>query len=130
MVNNALYSNYNKNTRVETKNNKTITNNNNTYNVSVSFHSGFREALIVLVFFLTLSLSGMRRAFTYGSERPFGSIGIKFFPWRTEYQRERECIKKELVFPWQSTLLWNNMLLRLTKNLIQLRSYVKRPGRL
>lgn len=62
----------------------------NTHNVSVSFHSGFREALIVLVFFLTLSLSGMRRAFTYGSERPFGSIGIKFFPWRTEYQRERE----------------------------------------
>ena len=35
-----------------------------TYNVSVSFHSGFSDALMVFVFFLTLSVSGMSRALT------------------------------------------------------------------
>ena len=55
------------------------------YNVSVSFHSGFSEALMVFVFILTLSLSvsGISRALTNGSERPLGSMGIKFLPWRT-----------------------------------------------
>ena len=38
---------------------------------------------MVLVFLLTLSVSGMRRALTYGSDNPLGSIGIKFLPWRT-----------------------------------------------
>ena len=51
-----------------------------TYNVSVSFHSGFSDALMVFVFFLTLSVSGIRRALTYGSDNPLGSIGIRFFP--------------------------------------------------
>lgn len=55
------------------------------YNVSVSFHSGLSDALMVFVFILTLSLSvvGMSRALTKGSDRPLGSMGIKFLPWHT-----------------------------------------------
>lgn len=61
-----------------------------THNVSVSFQIGFSDALIVFVFFLTLSVSGMSFNFTYGSLNPFGSIGIRFRPSLTEIRRERE----------------------------------------
>ena len=46
----------------------------------VSFHSGFNEDLIVFVFFFTVSESGINFSLTYGSDNPFGSIGIKFRP--------------------------------------------------
>lgn len=45
---------------------------------------GFNVDLIVLVFFLTLSESGISFSFTYGSDKPLGSIGIKLRPSRTE----------------------------------------------
>lgn len=51
-----------------------------TYNVIISFQTGFNEALIVLVFFFTLSVSGINLSLTYGSLKPFGSIGIRFRP--------------------------------------------------
>lgn len=54
-----------------------------TYNVIVSFHTGFNEALMVLVFFLTLSTSGTSFNLTYGSLKPFGSIGMRFRPCLT-----------------------------------------------
>lgn len=49
-----------------------------TYKVNVSFQTGFKVALIVFVFFLTPSVSGMSLIFTYGSLKPFGSIGMRF----------------------------------------------------
>lgn len=55
-----------------------------TDNVSVSFQTGFRVDRIVFVFFLTLSASGMSLSFTYGSLRPFGSIGMRFLPCLTK----------------------------------------------
>ena len=49
------------------------------YMVSVSFHSGLRLALMVLVFLLTPSpTSGNSLTLTYGSLNPLGSMGIKF----------------------------------------------------
>lgn len=45
-----------------------------------SFQTGFNDAFMVLVFFLTLSVSGMSFNLTYGSLKPFGSIGIRFRP--------------------------------------------------
>lgn len=55
-----------------------------TYNVRVSFQTGLSDALIVLVFFLTVSESGISFSFTYGSDSPLGSIGIKFLPSLTK----------------------------------------------
>lgn len=49
----------------------------------VSFHTGLRQFLIVFVFFLTPSVSGMSLSLTYGSDKPFGSIGIRLRPCRT-----------------------------------------------
>lgn len=46
----------------------------------VSFQTGFSVDRIVLVFFLTLSESGISFIFTYGSLKPFGSMGIKLRP--------------------------------------------------
>lgn len=51
-----------------------------TYNVKDSFHWGFSVERMVLVFCLLSFLgSGMSLSFTYGSESPFGSMGIRFF---------------------------------------------------
>ena len=56
-----------------------------TYKVNLSFQAGFSDALMVLVFFFELlSSSGINFTFTYGSARPFGSIGFRFFASRTE----------------------------------------------
>ena len=50
----------------------------NSYIFSVSFQTGFRLSLIVLVFFFCDSpFSGMSLILTYGSLRPLGSIGIR-----------------------------------------------------
>lgn len=59
------------------------------HNVKVSFHVGFRQHFIVLVFcLLSLFGSGMSLSFTYGSERPFGSIGTKFFASLTKRHKQ------------------------------------------
>jgi len=51
-----------------------------TYNENVSFHAGQRLDRTIFVFSFALPLdSGTSRTFTYGSARPFGSIGIRFF---------------------------------------------------
>lgn len=63
---------------------------NTTHNEIVSFHTGFNDALIVLVFFFTLSVSGMSFNFTYGSLKPFGSIGMRFRPSLTMDQMLEE----------------------------------------
>lgn len=70
-----------------------------TYNVSVSFQTGFKHALMVFVFFLTLSVSGMSFILTYGSLKPFGSIGIKFLPSLTTFYKISTRIEKKL---WKS----------------------------
>lgn len=68
---------------------------NVTYKTSVSFHTGFSVDLIVLVFLLTPDpSSGINFILTYGSEAPFGSIGIKF----------RACFTKKKIH-WKYTLL-------------------------
>lgn len=54
-----------------------------THNVRVSFQTGFKDERIVFVFFFTLSESGISFIFTYGSDDPFGSIGMRFLPCRT-----------------------------------------------
>jgi len=58
-----------------------------TYISRVSFHCGLRFFSLIVVFRLLLWLSrfivGINFTFTYGSERPFGSIGAKFFASRT-----------------------------------------------
>lgn len=46
----------------------------------VSFHTGLSVLRMVLVFFLTLSESGISFILTYGSERPLGSMGIRLRP--------------------------------------------------
>ena len=50
-----------------------------TYMTNVSFQVGLRVERMVRVLNLTLrfSLNGMRRSLTYGSLRPFGSMGIR-----------------------------------------------------
>lgn len=49
------------------------------YNVKLSFQVGFSEHLMVLVFcLLSLLGSGISFSLTYGSDRPFGSIGTRF----------------------------------------------------
>lgn len=62
------------------------------HNVKVSFHVGFRQHFIVLVFcLLSLFGSGMSLSFTYGSDRPFGSIGTKFLPSLTKKHKQHIC---------------------------------------
>jgi hypothetical protein len=39
-----------------------------------------------------LSESGISFSFTYGSDEPFGSIGIRFLPWRTARKREKKAL--------------------------------------
>lgn len=51
-----------------------------TYNEIVSFQIGFSDALMVFVFFFTLSVSGINFNLTYGSLKPFGSMGIRLRP--------------------------------------------------
>lgn len=71
----------------------------NTHKLIVSFHSGFNEAFTVFVFFFTLSESGMSFNFTYGSESPFGSIGIRFLPWITAIMLKNSyALRSERVF--------------------------------
>lgn len=72
----------------------------NTHNARVSFQMGFREDRIVLVFFLTLSESGISFNFTYGSDKPLGSIGIRFLPWRTARKR------KDILYYLESCQWW------------------------
>ena len=63
-------------------------------NVNFSFHTGLRHFLIVLVFFLLLELSGCNFNFTYGSDVPVGSIGIKFFAcWTVVVKDMKRCRK-------------------------------------
>jgi len=56
---------------------------------------GFRQDRIVFVFFLTLSESGISFNFTYGSDKPLGSIGIRFLPWRTARKKNRYIVLLE-----------------------------------
>jgi len=50
-----------------------------THKVNTSFQTGFSDVRIVLVFcFDFVSSSGTSFSFTYGSAKPFGSIGIRF----------------------------------------------------
>lgn len=50
-----------------------------THKVKDSFQQGLRDERMVLVFCLVSFFgSGMSLSFTYGSDKPFGSIGIKF----------------------------------------------------
>lgn len=50
-----------------------------TYKVKDSFQQGLREERMVLVFCLVSFFgSGMSLSLTYGSDKPFGSIGIRF----------------------------------------------------
>lgn len=68
-----------------------------TYNVKDSFHWGFSVERMVLVFCLLSFLgSGMSLSFTYGSDSPFGSMGIRFFASCTgkEKGRKVKCFKK------------------------------------
>lgn len=61
------------------------------YNLKVSFHVGFRQHFIVLVFcLLSLRGSGINFSFTYGSDRPLGSIGIRFLASLTEESKENK----------------------------------------
>ena len=65
---------------------------NKTYNVKVSFHTGFNVERIVFVFFLKLSQSGISFSLTYGSLRPFGSMGIRLRPCLTTKKKENKII--------------------------------------
>ena len=51
------------------------------YIVNDSFQTGFKVDLKTLVLYLCdfFSLLGISRHLAYGSDNPFGSIGIKFF---------------------------------------------------
>lgn len=56
-----------------------------THKVNVSFHLGLRLERIVLVFCLVSFLgSGTILSFTYGSDRPLGSMGMRFLASVTE----------------------------------------------
>lgn len=67
---------------------KEISYENTTHSEMVSFQTGFKVERIVLVFFLTLSASGISFILTYGSLKPLGSIGIKLRPCFTGKEDE------------------------------------------
>ena len=69
-----------------------------THIIRVSFHIGFRVALILLVFCLNLApSSGISLTLTYGSANPLGSIGMRFLASMTvEYNKmnkHQSCIR-------------------------------------
>lgn len=76
---------------------------NITYNKNFWFQTGFRFFFRMGVFFLvSFSGSGFSLTLTYGSERPVGSIGIRFFASRTEKKRVDSYLN--LVYSWHQTL--------------------------
>lgn len=55
------------------------------HKVNDSFQVGLRQDLMVFVFcLLSLLGSGISLSLTYGSDRPFGSMGTRFFASLTE----------------------------------------------
>lgn len=72
----------------------------------VSFHTGFKVDRIVLVFFLTLSASGISFIFTYGSLKPFGSMGIKLRPCFTVGRGRQGDFRDYSKWNGQSTCLF------------------------
>lgn len=74
-------------------------NRNCTHKVNDSFHLGLRLERIVLVFCLVSCLgSGTSLSLTYGSDRPLGSMGMRFLPSPTGKDKEQgEKINKPQV---------------------------------
>lgn len=65
------------------------------HKVKDSFQQGLREERMVLVFCLVSFFgSGMSLSFTYGSDKPFGSIGIRFLPSPTWRKKKRQKISE------------------------------------
>lgn len=61
-----------------------------TYKVKDSFQHGFREERMVRVFCLVSFFgSGMSLSLTYGSDKPLGSIGIRFLASPTKGHAKR-----------------------------------------
>lgn len=74
---------------------------NVSYKVKVSFQTGLRFALTVFVFcFAFPDSDGISFNLTYGSAKPFGSIGFKFFASRTViYQNKNKKLLLKMHMP-------------------------------
>ncbi len=109
-----------------------------TYIENVSFHMGFSDALIVLVLclWLLLSLLGINFILTYGSDKPFGSIGIRFFAsytWEKKIRWKKVFRSEPTIWLfyslWATILVWSWMLmLSLMRPRLSVWSTPHKPG--